>query len=105
MVCAWDDQDDVEPGMVDEPRRAYRVGGAGAGDLHGDPRLPARRLSLRRQAQARVRGRLMNVAPIASKRARDWLDWPFFDASHRAFAEDLDRFVSSGAIAAIDHGD
>ena len=49
----------------------------------------------------------MNVAPVASQRtrARDWLDWPFFDASHRAFAEDLDRFVASGVIAAIDRGD
>jgi acyl-CoA dehydrogenase len=47
----------------------------------------------------------MNVAPVASKRTRDWLDWPFFDASHRAFAEELDRFVASGVIAAIDHGD
>jgi acyl-CoA dehydrogenase len=47
----------------------------------------------------------MNVAPIASKRARDWLDWPFFDASHRTFVEELDRFVASGAIAAVDHRD
>jgi acyl-CoA dehydrogenase len=47
----------------------------------------------------------MNVAPIASKKARDWLGWPFFDASHRAFAEDLDRFVATGAIAAVDHSD
>jgi acyl-CoA dehydrogenase len=46
----------------------------------------------------------MNVAPVASKRARYWLDWPFFDASHRAFAEELDRFVASGRIAAIDRG-
>ena len=61
MVRARDDQDDAEPGMVDEPRRAHRGGGAGAGDLYGDPRLPARVLSLRRQAQARVRGRLMKT--------------------------------------------
>jgi acyl-CoA dehydrogenase len=47
----------------------------------------------------------MDVVRTASKRARDWLEWPFFDASHRAFAEELDRFVASGAIAAIDHGD
>jgi acyl-CoA dehydrogenase len=47
----------------------------------------------------------MSVAPIAPRTARDWLDWPFFDLSHRAFAEDLDRFVASGVIAAIDHGD
>ena len=39
----------------------------------------------------------MNVAPIASrgKRVRDWLDWPFFEPSHRAFAEELDRFVAA----------
>jgi acyl-CoA dehydrogenase len=36
---------------------------------------------------------------------RDWLDWPFFGESHRAFAGALDRFVASGAIAGIDHDD
>jgi acyl-CoA dehydrogenase len=36
---------------------------------------------------------------------RDWLDWPFFGESHRAFAGALDRFVASGAIVAIDHED
>jgi acyl-CoA dehydrogenase len=36
---------------------------------------------------------------------REHLHWPFFDAAHRAFAERLDRFLSTGAIARIDHRD
>ena len=47
----------------------------------------------------------MNVASRAPQMKRDWLDWPFFGESHRAFAGALDCFVGSGAIAAIDHGD
>jgi acyl-CoA dehydrogenase len=47
----------------------------------------------------------MNVASRAPEEKRDWLDWPFFGESHRAFARALDRFVASGAIAAIDHED
>jgi acyl-CoA dehydrogenase len=47
----------------------------------------------------------MNGASPAPQMKRDWLDWPFFGESHRAFACALDRFVASGAIAAIDHGD
>jgi acyl-CoA dehydrogenase len=47
----------------------------------------------------------MNVASRAPQMKRDWLDWPFFGESHRAFARGLDRFVASSAIAAIDHED
>jgi acyl-CoA dehydrogenase len=47
----------------------------------------------------------MNVASPAPQMKRDWLDWPFFGESHRAFAGVLDRFAASGAIAAIDHDD
>ncbi len=36
---------------------------------------------------------------------RDWLDWPFFGESHRAFAGELDRFVASGETSAVDHED
>jgi len=36
---------------------------------------------------------------------RDHLDWPFFDARHRAFAEKLDAFAKSPAMADIDHHD
>jgi acyl-CoA dehydrogenase len=36
---------------------------------------------------------------------REHLHWPFFDAAHRAFVERLDAFLSSGAIARIDHHD
>jgi acyl-CoA dehydrogenase len=47
----------------------------------------------------------MNVASRAHEMKREWLDWPFFGESHRAFAGTLDRFVASGAIPAIDHED
>jgi acyl-CoA dehydrogenase len=47
----------------------------------------------------------MNVASPAPQMKRDWLDWPFFGESHRAFAGGLDRFVASAALAAIDHDD
>ncbi|HEY1385158.1 MAG TPA: acyl-CoA dehydrogenase family protein [Dongiaceae bacterium] len=36
---------------------------------------------------------------------REHLQWPFFDAAHRAFAEKLDAFAASGAIAHVDHHD
>lgn len=36
---------------------------------------------------------------------REHLDWPFFDVCHRAFADKLDAFAASGALAAIDHHD
>src|SRR5688500_8142642 len=36
---------------------------------------------------------------------REHLPWPFFDAAHRAFAEKLDQFAASGALANIDHHD
>ncbi len=47
----------------------------------------------------------MNVASGAPRTKRDWLDWPFFGESHRAFAGALDRFVASGATSAVDHED
>ena len=47
----------------------------------------------------------MNVAARAPQMKRDWLDWPFFNNSHRAFAGALDGFVASGAIAVVDHED
>jgi len=37
--------------------------------------------------------------------ARDFLDWPFFDGSHKALAEKLDAFAASGALSRIDHSD
>ncbi|WP_105384439.1 acyl-CoA dehydrogenase family protein [Neorhizobium alkalisoli] len=36
---------------------------------------------------------------------RDFLDWPFFDDSHKALAEKLDAFAASGALSNIDHSD
>ena len=47
----------------------------------------------------------MSVALRAAEASRDWLSWPFFDGCHRDFATVLDRFVASGALAAIDHAD
>ncbi len=37
--------------------------------------------------------------------SRDFLDWPFFDESHRALAKKLDAFAASGALAYVDHSD
>ncbi|WP_117194779.1 acyl-CoA dehydrogenase family protein [Rhizobium terrae] len=34
---------------------------------------------------------------------RDFLDWPFFDESHKVLAERLDAFTASGALSHIDH--
>ncbi len=36
---------------------------------------------------------------------REPLGWPFFGPEHRAFAERLDRFAASGALASVDHSD
>jgi acyl-CoA dehydrogenase len=36
---------------------------------------------------------------------REHLDWPFFDADHRALAEKLDAFAASGVLASVDHHD
>jgi acyl-CoA dehydrogenase len=36
---------------------------------------------------------------------REHLDWPFFDAGHKAFAGKLDAFAASGALASVDHQD
>ncbi len=36
---------------------------------------------------------------------RDWIDWPFFEPRHRTIADGLDRFIASGAIDGVDHGD
>ncbi len=45
------------------------------------------------------------MRPPAPRAARDWLDWPFFEQRHRAFAERLDAFTASPACEEIDHGD
>ncbi|MBD0415579.1 acyl-CoA dehydrogenase family protein [Oryzicola mucosus] len=37
--------------------------------------------------------------------ARDHLEWPFFDESHRTLATELDRFVLDGGLGEIDHKD
>jgi acyl-CoA dehydrogenase len=42
---------------------------------------------------------------MATGPTRAHLHWPFFDPAHRAFAERLDAFVSSGAIAQVGHHD
>jgi acyl-CoA dehydrogenase len=47
----------------------------------------------------------MSASILDARAPREWLDWPFFNGSHRAFAENLDRFVVSEAINGIDHHD
>lgn len=37
--------------------------------------------------------------------AREHLDWPFFDESHRALVIKLDAYVASSALSGIDHAD
>jgi acyl-CoA dehydrogenase len=41
----------------------------------------------------------------ARRAPRDWIEWPFFEPRHRDFADRLDRFTASDAMAAIDHAD
>ena len=41
----------------------------------------------------------------AKRMARDWLEWPFFQHSHRALAERLDMFIGWPVMDAIDHDD
>ena len=45
----------------------------------------------------------MQARRPAPSAARDWIDWPFFDASHREFATRLDVFVDSANVHDIDH--
>jgi acyl-CoA dehydrogenase len=47
----------------------------------------------------------MATATTLKGPGRDFLDWPFFDGSHRALAEKLDAFAGSGALGHIDHSD
>lgn len=37
--------------------------------------------------------------------SRDHLQWPFFAPEHRALADELDTFIRSGGLGAIDHDD
>jgi acyl-CoA dehydrogenase len=43
--------------------------------------------------------------PALAGPTREHLDWPFFDASHKAFAARLDEFAAGGALASVDHHD
>ena len=53
--------------------------------------------------QTDLRGQPMSSpAKITS---RDWLDWPFFEPSHRLVCQALDRFVTGGGLDGIDHSD
>lgn len=47
----------------------------------------------------------MAIVSALTGPSRDFLDWPFFDGSHKALAEKLDAFAASGALADIDHLD
>jgi acyl-CoA dehydrogenase len=37
--------------------------------------------------------------------SRDWLEWPFFEPSHRLVCQALDRFVTGGGLDGVDHSD
>jgi alkylation response protein AidB-like acyl-CoA dehydrogenase len=45
------------------------------------------------------------AAATAGPPSRDHLDWPFFDARHRALVGDLDGFIARGGLGSIDHAD
>lgn len=45
------------------------------------------------------------MSSVAKVIKRDWLDWPFFEQHHHTIGERLDRFVQSGVLDTIDHGD
>lgn len=45
------------------------------------------------------------MRPPSPRSARDWIEWPFFEARHRAFAARLDEFLARPEMDAIDHGD
>ena len=45
----------------------------------------------------------MHARPPASSAPRDWIDWPFFEVSHRELATRLDCFVDSAAVRDINH--
>lgn len=47
----------------------------------------------------------MTIVSALTGPSRDFLDWPFFDGSHKALAEKLDAFAASRALADIDHAD
>ena len=47
----------------------------------------------------------MSTSHPAPRAPRDWIEWPFFDARHRAFADRLDEFIAADAMTAIDHHD
>src|SRR4051812_16134577 len=73
--------------MGGKPRNRDRDGGAGAGDLHGDGGFQAGVRGLHGEAHASIRGRLM-----ADK---SFLEWPFFDNSHRELAAKLERWCEA----------
>jgi alkylation response protein AidB-like acyl-CoA dehydrogenase len=48
---------------------------------------------------------MAHAAATAGPPDRDALDWPFFEARHRALAADLDGFIARGGLGSIDHAD
>jgi alkylation response protein AidB-like acyl-CoA dehydrogenase len=48
---------------------------------------------------------MAHAAATAGSPDRDALDWPFFEARHRALAADLDGFIARGGLGSIDHAD
>jgi acyl-CoA dehydrogenase len=45
----------------------------------------------------------MHPRSPAPSAPRDWIDWPFFDASHREFTARLDGFADGAPVREIDH--
>src|SRR5690606_7644224 len=78
-------QEDAAPGVERGRRRSDRDGGPGAGDLHADQRFPAGLRGLRREAQARLRRRLMDRFAHYG--------WPFFEPRHAALAREADAWA------------
>src|SRR5271167_299489 len=47
----------------------------------------------------------MRTSLTRASPTREHLDWPFFEPSHRAYAERLDEFAGAGALSDVEHGD
>src|SRR5690606_12004307 len=69
----------------------------GAGARHDDRGLRPRLSRFCREAEARLRGQLMTDL--------SFLDWPFFDAHHRAWRERVNAFAAGQLGSLVNHRD
>ena len=122
-LCAWDDQDPTQSRMEHGAGTGDRGRGAGAGNLHADPRLRTRLPGLCRPGKTRLRGRLTpdrgfstpgppediwtkktgKTESHAAMSDKSFLDWPFFEDRHRDLAVALEAWCA--AHLPVDHGD